>query len=98
MDTQRALQWLTEIFAVKTRSVTIDDTRDSLVTLSLTTYATSTRDGALSFAPLSAPSAGGSQNQGTFGAQLQYGRYFAEGPDGSPDWGIRFAVTLLFPE
>jgi acyl carrier protein len=30
MDTQRALQWLTEIFAVKNRSVTIDDTRDSL--------------------------------------------------------------------
>jgi acyl carrier protein len=30
MDTERALQWLTDIFAVKTRSVTIDDTRDSL--------------------------------------------------------------------
>ena len=30
MDTERALQWLTEIFAVKNRSVTIDDTRDSL--------------------------------------------------------------------
>ena len=30
MDTERALQWLTEIFAVKYRSVTIDDTRDSL--------------------------------------------------------------------
>ena len=30
MDTQRALQWLTEIFAVKNRAVTIDDTRDSL--------------------------------------------------------------------
>lgn len=30
MDTQRALQWLTEIFAVKNRVVTIDDTRDSL--------------------------------------------------------------------
>ena len=30
MDTNRALQWLTEIFAVKNRTVTIDDTRDSL--------------------------------------------------------------------
>ena len=30
MDTQRALQWLTDIFAVKNRMVTIDDTRDSL--------------------------------------------------------------------
>lgn len=30
MDTQRALQWLTEIFAVNNRVVTIDDTRDSL--------------------------------------------------------------------
>jgi hypothetical protein len=24
-------------------------------------------------------------------------RYYAEGPDGGPDWGIRTAVTLLFP-
>ena len=30
MDTQRALQWLTDIFAVKNRVVSIDDTRDSL--------------------------------------------------------------------
>jgi acyl carrier protein len=30
MDKQRALQWLTDIFAVKNRVVTIDDTRDSL--------------------------------------------------------------------
>jgi acyl carrier protein len=30
MDTQRALQWLTDIFAVRNRSVSIDDTRDSL--------------------------------------------------------------------
>lgn len=25
------------------------------------------------------------------------GRYHAEGPDGGPEWGLRFAVTLLFP-
>ena len=24
-------------------------------------------------------------------------RYYAEGPDGGPEWGIRAAVTLLFP-
>jgi acyl carrier protein len=30
VDTKRALQWLTEIFAVKNRTVTIDDTRESL--------------------------------------------------------------------
>jgi acyl carrier protein len=31
MDTDKALQWLTDIFAVKNRVVSIDDTRDSLV-------------------------------------------------------------------
>ena len=30
MDTQKALQWLTDIFAVKNRVVAIEDTRDSL--------------------------------------------------------------------
>jgi acyl carrier protein len=30
MDTQRALQWLTDIFSVRNRVVSIDDTRDSL--------------------------------------------------------------------
>ena len=30
MDKQRALQWISDIFAVKNRTVTIDDTRDSL--------------------------------------------------------------------
>jgi hypothetical protein len=25
------------------------------------------------------------------------GRYYAEKPDGGPDWGLRFAVTLLLP-
>jgi hypothetical protein len=29
--------------------------------------------------------------------QLGY-RYYAEGPKGGPDWGLRFAVTLLFPK
>ncbi|MBL9151557.1 MAG: transporter [Verrucomicrobiales bacterium] len=26
------------------------------------------------------------------------GRYYAEGPDGGPEWGIRAAITLLFPK
>lgn len=26
------------------------------------------------------------------------GRYYAEGPDGGPDWGLRFNVTFLFPK
>ena len=25
-------------------------------------------------------------------------KYYAEKPDGGPDWGLRFAVTLLFPK
>jgi hypothetical protein len=26
------------------------------------------------------------------------GRYFPEKPQGGPDWGLRFTVTLLFPK
>ncbi len=26
------------------------------------------------------------------------GRYYAESPDGGPEWGLRFAFTLLFPK
>ncbi len=26
------------------------------------------------------------------------GRYYAEGPSGGPEWGLRFQVTLLFPK
>ncbi len=29
--------------------------------------------------------------------QLGY-RYYAEAPDGGPDWGLRFVITLLFPK
>jgi hypothetical protein len=29
--------------------------------------------------------------------QLGY-RYYAEKPDGGPDWGLRFAITFLFPK
>lgn len=31
--------------------------------------------------------------------QFQVGyRYYAEKPDGGPDWGLRFTVTFLFPK
>jgi len=26
------------------------------------------------------------------------GKYYVEGPDGAPDWGIRFTMTFLFPK
>jgi hypothetical protein len=26
------------------------------------------------------------------------GKYYAEAPEGSPDWGIRTTLTLLFPK
>jgi hypothetical protein len=26
------------------------------------------------------------------------GRYYAEGPSGAPEWGLRFQLTLLFPK
>jgi len=26
------------------------------------------------------------------------GKYYVEGPSGAPEWGVRFAVTLLFPK
>lgn len=35
------------------------------------------------------------------GAPVQFqlgGRYYAEGPDNGPEWGLRFAVTLLWPK
>lgn len=31
--------------------------------------------------------------------QLQLGgKYYADAPNGAPDWGIRFTMTLLFPK
>ena len=26
------------------------------------------------------------------------GRYYAEGPSGAPEWGLRFQISLLFPK
>jgi len=31
--------------------------------------------------------------------QLSLGaKYYADGPSGGPDWGLRFTVTFLFPK
>lgn len=36
---------------------------------------------------------------GKLPVQFQFGgRYYLEAPDGGPDWGLRFAVTFLFPK
>jgi hypothetical protein len=36
---------------------------------------------------------------GSMPVQFQLGvKYYAEGPSGGPDWGLRFAVTFLFPK
>ena len=56
-----------------------DDTRDTLRTRAVTTYAGWTRDGGLGFNPLSAPSASGQQRQRTFGTQLTLGDYVGPG-------------------
>ncbi|GLC25615.1 carboxypeptidase-like regulatory domain-containing protein [Roseisolibacter agri] len=48
----------------------LDDTRDSLKTRTLTSYAGLTKEGALGFGPLTAPSVGGERKERTLGAQL----------------------------
>jgi hypothetical protein len=57
----------------------LDDTRDTLSTRALTTYAGVTRDGALGFGPLAAPSAASRQYQRTLGMQLTLGSYVGPG-------------------
>jgi hypothetical protein len=57
----------------------LDDTRDTLSTRALTTYAGFTRDGALGFGPLAAPSAGSERRQRTLGTQLTLGSYVGPG-------------------
>jgi hypothetical protein len=57
----------------------LDDTRDTLRTRALTTYAGWTREGALGFGPLAAPSAGGERTQRTVGAQLVAGDFVGPG-------------------
>jgi hypothetical protein len=57
----------------------LDDTRDTLSTRALTTYAGFTRDGALGFGPLTAPSAASERRERTLGAQLTLGSYVGPG-------------------
>jgi hypothetical protein len=57
----------------------LDDTRDTLATRAFTTYAGFTRDGALNFGPLSAPSTSGERKERTLGMQLTLGNYVGEG-------------------
>ena len=57
----------------------LDDTRDTLSTRALTSYAGFTRDGALGFGPLTAPSAASERRERTLGAQLTLGSYVGPG-------------------
>ena len=57
----------------------LDDTRDTLQTRALTGLVGITRDGALGFGPLSAPSASGERRERTVGGQLTFGTYVGEG-------------------
>ena len=57
----------------------LDDTRDTLSTRALTTYAGVTRDGALGFGPLTAPSAASERRERTLGAQFTLGAYVGPG-------------------
>ncbi|HYW31121.1 MAG TPA: carboxypeptidase-like regulatory domain-containing protein, partial [Gemmatimonas sp.] len=52
-----------------------DDIRDSLRALTLTTYASYNREGALGFGPLSSPAAGGKSTDQVIGAQFYHTTY-----------------------
>lgn len=56
-----------------------DDVRDSLRTLTLTTYASGVREGALGFGPLAAPASGGEQSERTFGGQFMHSQFVGPG-------------------
>ena len=57
----------------------LDDVRDSLRTLTLTTYASGTREGALGFGPLAAPASGGEQKELTLGGQFVHSQFVGVG-------------------
>lgn len=57
----------------------LDDTRDTLQTRALTSYVGYTRDGALGFGPLAAPSSAGERTEKTMGAQLTLGMFVGPG-------------------
>ena len=52
-----------------------DDVRDSLRTLTLTTYAGYNTEGALGFSPLASPAAGGESTERTVGAQFMHSAF-----------------------
>ena len=56
-----------------------DDTRDTLSTRALTTYAGYTRDGAIGFGPTAAPTSSGERRERTIGGQLTLGTFVGEG-------------------
>lgn len=56
-----------------------DDVRDTLRTLTLTTYLANSKEGALAFGPLSTPGAGGKQSQNTMGAQFLQSQFIGAG-------------------
>ncbi len=57
----------------------LDDTRDTLSPRTLTTYVGYTKDGALNFTPLAAPSASGEHTVRTLGAQLTLDNFVGPG-------------------
>jgi len=57
----------------------LDDTRDTLTPRTLTTYVGYTKDGALNFTPLAAPSASGDHTVRTLGAQLTLDNFVGPG-------------------
>jgi len=57
----------------------LDDTRDTLNARTLTTYISYTKDGALNFTPLAAPSASGEHTVRTLGAQLTLDNFVGPG-------------------
>ncbi len=57
----------------------IDDTRDTMKTRALTTFLGYTRESALGFGPLAAPSSAGERKERTFGGQVTLGEYVGAG-------------------
>jgi hypothetical protein len=57
----------------------LDDTRDTMKTRALTSYIGYTKDGALGFGPLAAPSSAGERRERTLGAQITLGSYVGAG-------------------
>jgi len=56
-----------------------DYVRDTLRTLTLTTYASDTKEGALGFGPLAAPAAGGRNHEQSLGMQFVHSQFIGSG-------------------